>query len=321
MLICQAPLRISLFGGGSDLPAFLENNDGKVLSTAIDRRVFVIGHKSRYVSGIQLRYSKVETVDQPELLEHPIARVVLSRYGLNNLEIAILSDIPAGTGLGSSSAFTVALLVFARTITGMRFTAADIATEACEVEIDILKEPIGFQDQWISAIGGIQKMTFRGRSVATEPLLLSTPDLKVLETSIFLVPVGQPRKASDFLSVQSEALKQGGQITEATRRLVALVEPGGRAMQEDHLRLGRLLDQAWRIKREITGDISNPTIDKVYQTGLRAGATGGKLLGAGGGGFFMFVVPEVSRDEFRANFPNAFSVRLGAEGAGVVHAS
>jgi len=321
VLICQAPLRISFFGGGSDLPAFLKNNEGQVLSTAINRRIYIIGHESSYVSGIQFRYSQIEVVDHPELLQHPIARVVLSRYGLNNLEVAVLSDIPAGTGLGSSSAFTVALLAFARTISGQRFTSADLASEACEIEIGTLNEPIGFQDQWISAIGGIQKMTFRGKSVATEAIHLSSHDLQLLEASIFLVPVGKPRRASDFLSSQSAAIEPGSRAERDTRRLAALVERGVEAIQRDHKQLGPLLDQAWRVKREIVDGVSNATIDVVYESGLAVGATGGKLLGAGGGGFFMFVVPEMSRDRFRSHFPDAFSVSLAAEGAGVVNAN
>ncbi len=148
MLICQSPLRVSLLGGGSDLPSFLEHNDGAVLSFAINRRVFIIGHQFTHRMGILLRYSQTEDVTQPEFLKHPIARTILNRYDINDIDLVVMSDVPAGTGLGSSSSFTVALLAFVRYKCKIPTTAEDLAWEACEIEIDTLREPIGYQDQW-----------------------------------------------------------------------------------------------------------------------------------------------------------------------------
>jgi len=291
VLIAQGPLRISLFGGGSDFPAFLINNDGAVLSLAIDRRVFIVGHPFTHREGVVLKYSRYEDVADAAQLEHPIARVILDRYGVGDIDIAVMSDVPAGTGLGSFSSFTVAFLAFTRHLCGLTSTAADLAAEACEIEIDILREPIGYQDQWASAVGGVNIIRFTASDVHVESVDMRPPDVQSLEQNLYLVPVGSPRSASEVLTRQKAELNAGSRGEQITRRMVGLVDQGREALVSALDDLGPLLNEAWQSKREVTQGISNHEIDRIYNQGISAGATGGKLLGAGGSRYLAFYVP------------------------------
>jgi D-glycero-alpha-D-manno-heptose-7-phosphate kinase len=321
MLIAQGPLRVSLFGGGSDLPAFLERHDGAVLSFAIDRRVFVAGHPFTHRGGILLKYSKTEDVAKPSDLAHPIAREVLGRYGVNDIDIAVMADVPAGTGLGSSSSFTVAFLAFVRHMCGIPSTPVDLALEACEIEIDVLKEPIGYQDQWASALGGVNVIRFSGRDVHVESVGLTAAQVDKLQGNLFLVPVGSPRSASDLLAQQGSSNTAGSKTEQLTQRMVAQVESGAAALRTDLDQLGPLLDEAWTIKREVAAGVSNPEVDSLYDRGLASGATGGKLLGAGGSGYLAFYVPSERQDDFRREFPKRLDFNISTEGAGIIHES
>lgn len=321
MLISQGPLRVSLFGGGSDLPAYLEHNEGAVLSFAMDRRVFIVGHPFTHREGIELKYSRTEDVALPRDLQHPIAREVLDRYGIRNIDIAVMADVPAGTGLGSSSSFTVAFLAFVRHLCGIPTTSVDLAREACEIEIEVLREPIGYQDQWASALGGINAIAFSGREVEVEAVGLGAVEVEALENNLHLVPVGTPRSASELLAAQGSSLTSGSKAEDITRRMVGLVAEGKRALQTNLDDLGPLLDRAWNLKREVATGVSNPEVDRIYEAGLGSGATGGKLLGAGGSGYVAFYVPETGHEQFRANFPKRLEFRISNQGAGVIHES
>lgn len=324
MLIAQGPLRISLFGGGSDLPAFLERNQGAVLSFAIDQRVYVVGHPFTHRTGILLKYSKSEDVQTPHQLQHPIARVVLERYGLNDMDISVMSDVPAGTGMGSSSSFTVAFLAFVRHAKGIPTSSVDLAREACEIEIDVLKEPIGYQDQWASALGGINVIRFDGHErteVTVEQVTMSAETMQRLEENLHLIPVGAPRSASALLERQGQSLTNGSKSEELTKRMVDLVDQGHRALLNNVDDIGPLLHEAWLLKREVSAGVSTAHIDEVYDQGLRAGATGGKLLGAGGSGYLAFYVPTEKTDHFIAHFPTELPFRISSRGAGIIHES
>jgi D-glycero-alpha-D-manno-heptose-7-phosphate kinase len=321
MLISQGPLRVSLFGGGSDLPAYLKNNEGAVLSFAIDRRVFIVGHPFTHRQGIELKYSRTEDVALPRDLKHPIAREVLDRYGIRNIDIAVMADVPAGTGLGSSSSFTVAFLAFVRHLCEIPTTSVDLAREACEIEIDVLKEPIGYQDQWASALGGINAIGFSGSDVQVEAIGLGAAHIEALEQNLHLVPVGSPRSASELLARQGGSLSAGSKAEDITRRMVELVSEGKRALQANLDDLGPLLDRAWNLKREVAAGVSNPEVDQMYTAGIDSGATGGKLLGAGGSGYLAFYVPEAAREQFRARFPKRLEFHVSTQGAGVIHES
>lgn len=321
MLIAQGPLRVSLFGGGSDLPAFLAENEGAVLSFAIDRRVFIVGHPFTHREGILLKYSQSEDVARAADLQHPIAREVLGRYGVSDIDIAVMSDVPAGTGLGSSSSFTVAFLAFVRHLCGIASTPVDLAREACEIEIDVLREPIGYQDQWASALGGVNLIRFCGPDVQVESIGLGAAEIAALEANLHLVPVGTPRSASELLARQGSGVSTGSRGEDVTRRMVGLVEHGRRALLGAMDDLGPLLDEAWRLKREVAEGVSNPEVDDLYARGLGAGATGGKLLGAGGSGYLAFYVPAGEHERFSAIFPKRLGFRISSQGAGVIHES
>ena len=321
MLIAQGPLRISLFGGGSDLPAYLENNDGAVLSFAIDRRVFIVGHPFTHRGGVVLKYSRYEDVAEANQLDHPIARVILERYGVNDIDIAIMSDVPAGTGLGSSSSFTVAFLAFTRHLCGLPSTAADLAREACEIEIDVLHEPIGYQDQWASALGGANLIRFVGGDVQVESIGLTAARIAQLEENLHLVPVGAPRSASDLLASQQSGVSAGSKAESITRRLVGLVDQGRQALLTSLDDLGPLLDEAWQLKREVSQGVTNPEVDAIYERGISSGATGGKLLGAGGSGYLAFYVPTDASGQFTTVFSEQLAFTLSNQGAGIIHES
>ena len=321
MLIAQGPLRISLFGGGSDLPTFLKNNDGAVLSMAIDRRVYIAGHPFTHRSGILLKYSQTEDVASPAQLAHPIAREVLTRYAVNDVDLAVMADVPAGTGLGSSSAFTVAFLSLVRRMKGLPSTAVDLAREACEIEIDVLHEPIGYQDQWASALGGINVLRLTAADVHVERAAVDASTVAALESNLRLIAVGSPRRARSVLADQDSAVVSGSAEENMTRRLVTMVDQGYRALTENIDDLGPLLAEAWEVKKSIAPQASTPDIDALYERGHSAGATGGKLLGAGGGGYLAFYVPLQNQDRFEQTMPKALPFRISQQGAGVIHES
>jgi len=321
MLIAQGPLRVSLFGGGSDLPAFLDHHEGAVLSFAIDRRVFIVGHPFAHRGGIVLKYSKSEDVAQPSELQHPIAREILQRYQINDIDIAVMADVPAGTGLGSSSSFTVAFLAFVRHLCKIASTPVDLAREACEIEIETLNEPIGYQDQWASALGGLNVIRFHGREVQVERVGMSAQALTTLQNNLHLVPVGKPRSASDLLAKQGGSIQPGSSAEAVTLKMVNLVEQGKSALLSEIDAIGPLLHEAWTLKREVAVGVSNEEVDAAYALGLTHGATGGKLLGAGGSGYLAFYVPTSKREEFSAAFPKQLDFSISTQGAGIIHES
>lgn len=322
MIISQSPLRISLFGGGSDLPAYLENHRGAVLSFAINRRVYIVGHPFTHRNGIVLKYSRQEDVSHPSELEHPIARVILDRYNISDIDVAIMSDVPAGTGLGSSSSFTVALLAFVKHVKGISYTPVDLAREACEIEIDVLREPIGYQDQWAAALGGLNIIEFNGLTeVNVERIGVSADNLEKLEQSLVLVPVGAPRSASELLQKQSNSLASGSKSIDITSKLVEQVKLGKEALLGDVDLIGPLLHEAWVLKKLVSTSVSNPVVDEAYDRALQHGATGGKLLGAGGSGYLACYVPADNRDKFGQEHPNFMSINISQNGAGVIHES
>ena len=321
MLIAQGPLRVSLFGGGSDLPIFLRDNVGAVLSFAIDRRVFIAGHPFTHRSGILLKYSQIEDVEHPSQLQHPIAREVLQRYGVTDVDLAVMADVPAGTGLGSSSAFTVAFLALVRRMKGLDSTPADLAREACEIEIEILREPIGYQDQWASAVGGINVLRFDSSDVTVERVAVDAATISKLQSNLKLIAVGSPRRARSVLADQESSITPGSTQEDATRGLVSMVDDGLAALKGSMDDLGPLLGEAWARKKRIAPQASNEAIDALYERGLAAGATGGKLLGAGGSGYVAFYVPETAHQRFSEQMPKELPFSIASEGAGVIHES
>jgi len=299
MLITRSPLRISLGGGGTDLPSYYREHGGFVISAAIDKYVWVTVLRP-FVRGIFLKYSKIEQVDRVADIEHPIIREAFAMLGVTEPqhEITTLADIPAGTGLGSSGSFTTALLKALYSFERRLLLPGDIARLACELEIERLGRPVGKQDQYIAAFGGITCFELESDgTVHAEPLNLRGTTLHELEDHLLLFFTGFSRNASDILQDQDQRTKRADAamvanldyVKDLGRHVRIALEQGKPAM------FGELMHEHWERKRTRSTGMSNPQIDEWYELGRKAGAIGGKLVGAGGGGFLMFYAPEPQR--------------------------
>jgi D-glycero-alpha-D-manno-heptose-7-phosphate kinase len=292
MIITKSPLRISLGGGGTDLPSYYKEHGGFLIAGAINKYIFVTINKT-FENKILLKYSKLELAKNIDEIEHPIIREAMNLIGFEDpsIEIAVIADIPAGTGLGSSGSFTTALLKALYAHRRHLMQPKDLAEMACDIEINRLGEPIGKQDQYIAAYGGLTCFTFhRDDRVTAEPLKVSMDTLFDLEDNILLFFTGYSRSASGILKDQKartqssdEAMLQNLHfVKELGYRSKEALE-SGRTSQ-----FGELLHEHWEHKKQRSGGMSNPNIDRWYDLGINNGAVGGKLVGAGGGGFLMF---------------------------------
>jgi D-glycero-alpha-D-manno-heptose-7-phosphate kinase len=300
LIITSSPLRISLGGGGTDLPSYYRQHTGFIISAAINKYVYITLHES-FAEGIILKYSKMELVPTPDEIRHPIIREALKLIGIDghpHLEITSMSDIPAGTGLGSSGSFTTALLRALHCLNKNFVPARELAEQACHIELDLLGEPIGKQDQYIAAFGGITCFTFHpdGR-VDVEPLRLSTETLNTLEDNLILFFTGYTRNASDILRDQDSRSKQkDSDMLENLHFIKRIACQSKAAMEGGDLRtFAALMHEHWEHKKRRTQGMSNSQIDSFYELGRANGALGGKLIGAGGGGFLMFYTEDKTR--------------------------
>ena len=292
MIITKTPFRISFVGGGSDLEAFFSKRKGAVLSTTIDKYMYISSHKFFEKDKIRCKYSQTETVDHVEDLQHPILKTVLKDYNVNGIEVSSIADIPGGTGMGSSSSFTVGLLHNLSAYTGKYVTKEDLGAGACRVEIDLLQEPIGKQDQYAAAYGGLNVIEFHpDGSVSVDPVYLS-PDVRdELDANLKLYYIGNQRSASAILAEQRKNTSDEVKFN-ALSRMVDLVYELKQALIEGNLNaFGEMLHENWMLKQSLAAGITNPRINSLYEAAREAGALGGKLLGAGGGGFMLFYVP------------------------------
>lgn len=288
MIISRTPFRVSFAGGGSDLEAFYRTEPGVVLSTAIDKYMY-LAVKEHFGNNFRISYSRTEFADTPDEIQHGIVRECLKFVGApRGLEVVSMADLPAQTGLGSSSSFTVGLLHALHSMAGHVVTPERLAKEACGIEIEKLQEPIGKQDQYIAAYGGLRMIQFNpDGSVFVDPVICTVETRRALEERLMMFFTGITRDARDVLSKQRAGTEAKRDVL---RRMCSIardlrdVLTGGRDLNE----FGRLLHSAWEAKRSVETSISNPRIDDYYERGLRAGALGGKLLGAGGGGFLLF---------------------------------
>lgn len=298
MIIVRTPYRMSLLGGGSDLPAFYSTSPGMVISTTLKQYMYISVHPTFEDKQIKLKYSKIETASDPATITHPIVKAALTKLGVSGVEITSVGDIPAQTGLGSSSSFTVGLLHALHTHLGNGRTKEELAQEACEIEIDVLKEPIGKQDQYAAAYGGLQHYTFNSNNtVTTQAVSLPMIKQRELEQSLLLFYTGETRSASKVLAEQSKNISSNKNKSSALQRMVDMVPLLRRELERGNIEsLGEYLHEGWQIKRDLASSITNPEIDGIYNRALKLGATGGKILGAGGGGFLLFYCPP-SRQE------------------------
>jgi D-glycero-alpha-D-manno-heptose-7-phosphate kinase len=293
MIISRAPLRFSLGGGGSDLPAYARKHGGFVVSAAIDKYVYVTANR-RFHRSIRLAYSKTEIVDRVADIEHPIFREALDMLGLeHSIELTSVAELPSNSGLGSSSTFTVALLNALHAYKREFVSSEQLAEEASHLEIERLGEPIGKQDQYISAFGNVTAMTFAADgSVQVEPVAVRDEVLDELESNLVIVYSGVERRARDVLEEQDRALSEpAATAVEDMHRIKAIGHQVRELLERGEIDgYGELLHEHWNRKRAQAAGMSAPELDAHYEAARNAGALGGKLMGAGGGGFFMFYV-------------------------------
>ncbi len=291
MIVTRTPLRIPLGGGGTDLPSYYTQFGGFLISAAVDKYIYITVNK-RFEKSIRVSYSKTEIVDHPDEIEHPLVREALRLLKIDSgIEITSIADVPSNTGLGSSSAFTVGLLNALHTYKKEKVSAQELAEEACYLEIEKLNEPIGKQDQYAAAFGGIVCLEInRLGEVKVEQLSLPENSLDQLESNSLLFYTGKKRSAGEILSAQnkSNASSQNGSL-EAMHKIKEIGYQIKESFQTGDLdRFGLLLDEHWQTKKKLSEKISDPQIDSWYGLAKSEGALGGKLMGAGGGGFFMF---------------------------------
>jgi D-glycero-alpha-D-manno-heptose-7-phosphate kinase len=302
VIISQTPLRVSFLGGGSDLPSYYRRHGGAVLSTTIDQSVYVTVSR-KFDDAVRVSYSRTEEVAHASQIEHPLVRESLALLGIEGgVEITSVADIPArGTGLGSSSSFTVGLLNALHAYCGRHATAESLGRESCLIEIERCGEPIGKQDQYAAAYGGFNFIRFHpDDSVEVKRMVCSQSFMADLQARLIFFYTGLTRSASDLLRQQSADVANPGAKSDATGELVRLAERAFAHLCAGNLdSLGAMLHEAWRAKRQIVNGVTTPFIDQAYEAGLNAGAEGGKLLGAGGGGFLMFFASPERHDSIR----------------------
>ena len=316
MIVVQTPLRISFFGGGTDFEAFSSVEGGCVLSSAIDRYIYVI-IKERYDERIRVGYSKTELVDSLQELDHELVRESLRMTGLSSgIEISTMADIPSrGSGLGSSSAVTVGLLNALYHFRAEPKDRETLARQACEIEIDILGKPIGKQDQYIAAYGGQRLIEFKKCGCVD----VRTPDVhrdtwRRLSDRLLLFFTGVTRKADTVLQEQEENIKDRMSFL---REIKNLAFQGWETLAANELDdFGRLLNQGWALKKQLASRISNPALDAMYCKALNAGALGGKIAGAGGGGFLLLYAPPERHDSIRCALSGLSELRFQLEPEG-----
>ncbi len=324
MIISQTPLRMSFVGGGSDLPAFYRRHGGAVLSVAIDKYVYVNVNR-KFDHGTRIAYSKTEEVERVEEIEHRIVRATMQHLDLKGgVEITTIADIPSkGTGLGSSSTFTVGLLNALNAYQGRYVSKHRLGADSSMIEIERCGEPIGKQDQYAAAFGGFNFIEFReDDSVLVTPLILNQAQFKTIESNILVFYTGMTRSASELLKRQSAEMQSEGAKRDALKRMVALAHGLRDELHRGNAdAFGDILHENWELKKSLTAGISNEAIDGWYDAARKAGARGGKLLGAGAGGFLMFYADAGRHDAIKAALSGLRHVPMGFDfvGSRIIH--
>lgn len=325
MLISRTPLRVSFVGGGTDLPAFVDEHGGAVVSTTIDKYVYVLVTEP-FEDTIRAGYARTEIVERVDELEHELIREALRATGVvRKIEIVTVADVPAGTGLGSSSAVIVGLLNALWAHKGVQKSADQLAREACRIEIDVLGRPVGRQDAYASAHGGLQALRFdKGDDVRREPLLLGDEQQSRLEGNLLLFYTGRQRSAARILSGIREEIDRNSATVDALRSMRdgALALAGALRDGADSDLVGSALHENWQLKRSLHENVSDDEIDAAYKRARGAGAVGGKLLGAGAGGFLLLYVPEHAQAAVREALRplRELPFRFESEGSRIVFA-
>lgn len=319
MIVARSPLRVSLFGGGTDFKEFYNYNKAAILNMAINKYVYII-IKKRFNSDIYIYWSKKKEIcKNVNEIEHDLIRESLKKAKIyDGVEIICLSDVPgSGTGLGSSSSFTVAALNAAFTYTGVQKSSIELAKIASEIEIDILKKPIGIQDQYISALGGIQLIKMSPKDKLSFNNLYSNNLHYKFVNNLFLVYSGSGRKSEDILSDQKKLLNKN--YSNLKKLSQYATEGKNLLMSKKYDDIGRLLNDNWTIKKKLSEKITNNRLDKIYNLGLKNGALGGKICGAGKGGYMLFYVPKTNHDIFINKFKkDILKFNVSKNGASII---
>jgi D-glycero-alpha-D-manno-heptose-7-phosphate kinase len=322
MIISRTPLRVSFCGGGSDMPGFYREHGGAVLSMSIARYVYLSMHENFHTNSYILKYSKVETPSTVNDIQHRILRQVFTDYEITGVDFNSSADVPAGTGLGSSSAFTVGLLNLCNAYRGRYEGRAALASKACDIEITKLGEPIGKQDQYGCALGGLNFIEFHQNDTVThEPVPITEAMRRRLEDGLVMFYLGGSRSASEVLRKQADSLKNSKRALGNMQAMVRQARGLRAELMTDVDIIGPYLHEGWLRKRSLSDGITNPRIDDAYDRAIAAGATGGKLLGAGDSGFLLVYAPDEARAavcEALAEY-KAYDVRFDSLGSTIIY--
>jgi D-glycero-alpha-D-manno-heptose-7-phosphate kinase len=323
MIITRTPFRISFVGGGSDLETFYSRHAGAVLSTSINKYMYISSHRFFFPGQVRVKYSETETVNSIDELKHPLLREAMRKTGVTHgIEISSIADIPSGTGMGSSSSFTVGLLHCLYAVKREYVTHEQLAREASEIEINILEEPIGKQDQYAAAFGGLNIIHFQQNGdVRVEPLYIKNEVYQKLQENLLMFYVGNQRKASDILAEQKKNVSQVEKF-HMLKSMVLLVNDLRNSLYSEKLDdFGKILHENWILKQKLASQITNSQIDNIYEAGLQAGAVGGKLLGAGGGGFMLFYCEKEKQEKLIEKLKplEKFNFAFEREGSKIIH--
>lgn len=326
MIISRTPLRISFVGGGSDIPAYYMKSPGAVVSCAINKYIYITVNK-KFDSRIRASYSRTENVDHASQIQHPLIRECLKKVKIERgIEVTSMSDIPSeGTGLGSSSSYTVGLLNALYAYIGKYASAEKLAQEACEIEIEILKDPIGKQDQYIAAYGGFQFMQFLSDgTVDVSPIICSAETKRVLMENCLLLYTGLTRLSSPILAKQSENMKNDVDKRVIMIQMVSLAHEMQRLLNNNSIReFGQLLHENWLLKRKMAEGVSSNQIDRWYDIARKNGSEGGKILGAGGGGFLLVYAKKKYHDRILSSLkgPERHDFKFEPQGSKIIFVS
>lgn len=301
MIISKTPFRVSFIGGGSDLRSFYKHEPGCVISTSINKYMYLSMHRYFYNNQSLIKYSSTENVKSIDEIKHNIIREVFRLFKINNVDFNSTADIPSGTGMASSSAFTVGLINLCSAFLGQNLPNHELAKLACEIEIEILGEPIGKQDQYGCALGGLKFIQFNpDESVEVKPIFLNANKINIIDENLLLFYTNINRSASKILKDQNINIIESKSHRDNLKKMTIFAKD----MYDEFVKgnvesLGHFLNESWKLKQSMSSKISNPEINQIYDTAIKNGADGGKLLGAGGGGFFLFYCSKEKQKKLR----------------------
>lgn len=321
MIITKTPFRISFCGGGSDIADFYREHGGCVLSTTINKYMYLMIHPYFDGNKTALKYSQNEIVEDIRNIDHSIFRCVLNEKQISGVEISSTADVPSGTGLGSSSSFTVGLLHTLACYEGKYVSKATLAEEACRVEIEKLGAPIGKQDQYAAAFGGLNFIRFhKNDTVSVEPIITQRKTIQELEDNLVMFYTGATRDANQILANQKKHMSEASK-TANLLKMCELADYMKISLEQNNLNnFGEILNESWKKKKELANGISNQRIDELYECAICNGALGGKLLGAGGGGFLLFYCPKEKQLVLQEKLGlKMFPFRFEHEGSSVIY--